>query len=59
MDVFEDEPTIHPGLLSLANVTLAPHIGSASLDTRIAMASLAIRNCLAVLDGKPPLTPVS
>jgi glyoxylate reductase len=59
LDVFEDEPTIHPGLLSLANVTLAPHIGSASLDTRIAMASLAIRNCLAVLDGKPPLTPVS
>ena len=59
LDVFEDEPTIHPGLLALANVTLAPHIGSASLDTRIAMASLAIRNCLAVLDGKPPLTPVS
>jgi glyoxylate reductase len=59
LDVFEDEPTIHPGLLPLANVTLAPHIGSASLDTRIAMASLAIRNCLAVLDGQPPLTPVS
>ena len=59
LDVFEDEPTIHPGLLPLANVTLAPHIGSASLDTRIAMAALAIRNCLAVLDGQPPLTPVS
>jgi glyoxylate reductase len=59
LDVVEDEPTIHPGLLPLANVTLAPHIGSASLDTRIAMASLAIRNCLAVLDGQPPLTPVS
>jgi len=59
LDVFEDEPNIHPGLLPLANVTLAPHIGSASLETRIAMATLAIRNCLAVLDGKPPLTPVS
>ena len=59
LDVFEDEPTIHPGLLPLPNVTLAPHIGSASLETRIAMATLAIRNCLAVLDGKPPLTPVS
>jgi glyoxylate reductase len=59
LDVFEEEPKVHPGLLSLANVTLAPHIGSASGDTRIAMATLAIRNCLAVLEGKPPLTPVS
>jgi glyoxylate reductase len=59
LDVFEDEPTIHPGLLTLDNVTLAPHIGSASHETRVAMASLAIRNCLAVLNGQPPLTPVS
>jgi glyoxylate reductase len=59
LDVFEDEPRIHPGLLPLLNVTMAPHIGSASLDTRIAMATLAVRNCLAVLEGKPPLTPVS
>jgi lactate dehydrogenase-like 2-hydroxyacid dehydrogenase len=59
LDVFEEEPRIHPGLLPLPNVTMAPHIGSASLDTRIAMATLAIRNCLAVLEGKPPLTPVS
>jgi glyoxylate reductase len=59
LDVFEEEPAIHPGLLSLANVTLAPHIASASRDTRIAMATLAVRNCLAVLEGKPPLTPVS
>src|SRR5213079_2555123 len=58
LDVFEDEPKIHPGLLSLANVTLAPHIASASLDTRLAMATLAVRNCLAVLEGKPPITPV-
>jgi glyoxylate reductase len=58
LDVFEEEPKIHPGLLPLKNVVLAPHIASASLDTRLAMASLAVRNCLAVLDGKPPITPV-
>jgi glyoxylate reductase len=59
LDVFEDEPRIHPALLPLRNVTLAPHIASASHETRIAMATLAIRNCLAVLEGQPPLTPVS
>jgi glyoxylate reductase len=58
LDVLEDEPRIHPGLVGLPNVTLAPHIASATLETRIAMGSLAVRNCLAVLDGKPPLTPV-
>ena len=58
LDVFEDEPKIHPGLLGLKNVTLAPHIASASLDTRLAMATLAVRNCLAVLDGKPAITAV-
>ena len=58
LDVFEQEPVIHPGLLPLPNVTLAPHIASASRDTRVAMALLAVRNCLAVLEGKPPLTPV-
>jgi glyoxylate reductase len=58
LDVFEEEPRIHPGLLPLRNVVLAPHIASASRDTRVAMATLAVLNCLAVLDGKPPLTPV-
>jgi glyoxylate reductase len=58
LDVFEEEPTIHPGLIPLTNVVLAPHIASASSDTRVAMATLAVRNCLAVLEGKPPLTPV-
>ena len=59
LDVFEGEPKIHPGLLPLkTNVVLAPHLASASFDTRIAMATLAVKNCLAVLDGKPALTPV-
>jgi lactate dehydrogenase-like 2-hydroxyacid dehydrogenase len=58
LDVFEDEPRVHPGLRTLRNVTLAPHIASASHETRIAMATLAIRNCLAVLEGRPALTPV-
>ena len=59
LDVFEEEPQIHPGLLPLTNVVMAPHIASASLDTRLAMSTLALKNCLAVLEGKPPLTPVS
>jgi glyoxylate reductase len=58
LDVFEEEPKIHPGLPPLKNVVLSPHIASASFDTRVAMASLAIRNCLAVVDGEPPITPV-
>jgi glyoxylate reductase len=59
LDVFEEEPKVHPGLLPLTNVVLAPHIASASLDTRLAMATLAVRNCLAVLEGKPAITPVA
>jgi len=59
LDVFEEEPKVHPGLIALTNVVLAPHIASASRDTRVAMATLAVLNCLAVLDGKPPITPVS
>src|SRR6266704_974662 len=59
LDVFEEEPKIHPDLVPLQNVVLAPHIASASRDTRIAMATLAVRNCVAVLEGQPPITPVS
>lgn len=59
LDVFEEEPKVRPGLLSLDNVVLAPHIGSASEGTRLKMATLAVNNCLAVLEGQPPLTPVT
>ena len=59
LDVFEEEPRVHPGLIGLPNVVLAPHIGSASLETRLKMATLAVENCLAVLEGKTPPTPVN
>jgi glyoxylate reductase len=59
LDVFEDEPRVHPGLLGLDNVVLAPHVGSATVETRTAMAVLAARNVVAVLRGEPPLTPVN
>ena len=58
LDVYEQEPLVHPELLALENVVLAPHIGSASVETRTAMADLAARNVLAVLAGQPPLTAV-
>jgi glyoxylate reductase len=58
LDVYENEPAIHPDLLQLENVLLAPHLGSATTETRTAMADLAVDNVLAVLGGRPPLTPV-
>ncbi len=59
LDVFENEPAVHPGLIGLQNVVLAPHIASGSHETRIKMANLAVDNCLAVLEGKTPPTPVN
>jgi glyoxylate reductase len=58
LDVYEREPQVHQGLVGLENVVLAPHLGSATRETRTAMADLAARNVSAVLSGKPPLTPV-
>lgn len=58
LDVFEDEPRVDPGLLERDDVVLLPHVGSATFETRAAMADLAADNVLAVLAGWPPLTPV-
>jgi glyoxylate reductase len=58
LDVFENEPMVHTDLLDLENALLLPHIGSATVETRTAMAQLAVDNCLAILGGKRPLTPV-
>jgi len=58
LDVYEHEPAVHPGLLGLENVVLLPHIGSAEAETRRAMAMLAADNVVALLEGRPLLTPV-
>jgi glyoxylate reductase len=59
LDVYEREPEIHPGLRELENVVLAPHLGSATVETRGAMAMLAARNLVAALAGERPPSPVN
>jgi glyoxylate reductase len=59
LDVYENEPAVHPDLLVLENVLLVPHLASGTTETRTAMAELAVENVIAVLSGRPPLTPVS
>ncbi|MEP6873115.1 MAG: D-glycerate dehydrogenase, partial [Burkholderiales bacterium] len=63
LDVYEGEPKLHPDLLRVPNIVLTPHIGSASVHTRRAMAALAIDNLIAALGKGPdaggPLTPVN
>ncbi|MBV9454615.1 MAG: D-glycerate dehydrogenase [Rubrobacter sp.] len=59
LDVYEEEPEVHPKLLKLENVVLTPHIGSASIETRDKMATLAAENLQAVLSGKEPLHSVN
>jgi glyoxylate reductase len=58
LDVYEEEPKVHPELLELENVVLAPHVGSATIDTRDKMAALAAENLAGVLRGEEPKTPV-
>ena len=58
LDVFEEEPKIHPKLMQMDNVVLAPHIGSGTYRTRRVMAEMVANNVLTVLHGKPPLNPV-
>ena len=59
LDVFEGEPRVHPDLLTVPNVVLTPHIASATVPTRRAMADLAVDNLIAFFEGKAPLTPVT
>ena len=54
LDVFEDEPTLAPGLVDLPNVVIVPHIASATEETRLAMGDIVSRNVLAVLEGGEP-----
>jgi len=54
LDVFEHEPHLHPELLKLDNVVLLPHVGSATRETRLAMAMLAGENLIAALEGRRP-----
>ena len=58
LDVYEHEPRVHPELRELDNVVLLPHLGSATVETRTAMAVLAADNVLAVLGGQRPPTPI-
>jgi glyoxylate reductase len=59
LDVFEKEPEVHEGLLDRNDVVLIPHLGSATIETRTAMATLAAANTLAVLSGKAAPTPIN
>ena len=59
LDVFEREPEVHPGLLDSDRVVIVPHLGSATIETRTAMAELAARNAVAILAEEDPPTPVN
>ena len=59
LDVFEGEPRVHPDLLTVPNVVLTPHIASATLPTRLAMANLAADNLIGYLTSNQPLTPLN
>jgi glyoxylate reductase len=59
LDVYEEEPLVHPGLIGLPNVVLLPHLGSATITTRVRMGMICLENIAAVLSGAPALHPVT
>ena len=59
LDVFEGEPKVHPDLLTVPNIVLTPHIASASIATRMAMANLAADNLVSYFTQGKPLTPLN
>jgi lactate dehydrogenase-like 2-hydroxyacid dehydrogenase len=58
LDVYQGEPKLDPAFLELDNLTMFPHVGSASVHTRDAMGQLVVDNLVAFVEGKPPKTPV-
>lgn len=58
LDVFENEPAVHPGLVGRDDVVLLPHLGSATEHTRRRMAEMAVHDAVAVLEGREPMNPV-
>ncbi|MDQ3271196.1 MAG: D-glycerate dehydrogenase, partial [Pseudomonadota bacterium] len=59
LDVFEGEPKVDPDLLTVPNVVMTPHIASATVPTRLAMANLAADNLISFFKDKKPLTPLN
>jgi len=59
LDVFENEPEVHPALVEADNAVLIPHLGSATVETRTAMGVLAAENVVAVLNGRGAITPIA
>lgn len=58
LDVYENEPEIHPELLKMSNVVLLPHLGSATSETREKMSQMTARNIIEVLEGREPINSV-
>jgi glyoxylate reductase len=54
LDVYENEPALSPGLTAMNNVVLLPHVGSATLETRTLMATMAVENLMTALRGQEP-----
>ncbi len=59
IDVYEDEPKVHPALLAAPNAVLTPHIGTSTLQTRLAMARLVVADLARIFDGQEPINPVN